>query len=99
MSAKAFVDWARGRCRDVEARGGKIDLFVLPDDAEVMLFKAAAQEHLTDSDYKVRDKDSWLVGVKVLWTKKLPHGQAWWRIAGGKVPSKTQGEGQKVASR
>lgn len=88
MSAKAFVEWAERRIREALAVGMEIELFVLPDDAENMLFQAAAKEKLTTEQYAFGESGTYLCGVKILWTSKLPNGQAWFRYRGGKKETK-----------
>ena len=95
MSAKAFVEWAHRRIRDAQAVGAELELFVMPEDAEMMLYQAAAKEQIPVSDYSVSLGDNgkattYLAGVKVLWTKKLPNGQAWFRYRGGKQENKAE---------
>ncbi len=89
------MEWAERRIREAQARGAEIDLFIMPSDAELMLFQAAVKEKIPSESYSVRvgkggeTLATYLAGVKILWTNKLPNGQAWFRYKGGKQELKT----------
>lgn len=90
MSARAFVEWADRRIREALARGSEIELFVLPEDAEVMMAVAAVKEAIPQEQFRKDETGSYLCGVKIHWTTKLPNGQAWFRYKGGKREERTR---------
>ncbi len=89
MSAsRRFVSWARDHITFYKKKGAEVTMFVLPAEAEVPLFNDALRERITPEDYRSEGKYTYLRGVKVMWTKKLPFNQAWFVFTGNPVKEK-----------
>ena len=93
MSAKAIVEWAKGRVAYASSVGSRLLMIVLPSAVEDDLFRAAMKENIPDEDYDLvqnpADPEGGLVtmlaGVKCQFSSRLPEGTAWFMFQGGKT--------------
>ncbi len=88
INSRKFVAWARGRVNDANSRGAVLSLFVLNEGVQNLLFADAVRERITPEDYRVEKGDTFIRGVKVMWTKKLPDGLAWFVYSNPKTEEK-----------
>jgi hypothetical protein len=90
--AKAFVDWAKGAEEWAEANGHKLDLIILHEDAENDLLAAIVREGLPNEDARIVERTKrygraalFLSKTQVMFSPRVPKGQAWFRYAGQKA--------------